>query len=174
MELLQAKAARCKPDGGNTTLSEAYKDETACGLISSRVNLTNNIDPLDDQIISGARIKINDLVFDESERINLSHEISSIHSYTLENLGSIKSFVDSYDSSIAELRIRSLLPIHKMCNVDDLWRDVGTEVDKLCVEKTKSRDGMPIDVADFEPEPGFILGLRALTNCLGNAWDDRF
>jgi hypothetical protein len=45
---------------------------------------------------------------------------------------------------------------------------VETEARSLCLAKLGQ------EASDLEPEPGFILGLRALTNCLGRVWAERF
>lgn len=168
MELLQVKAAGCEQGNGSTTMSDAYKDETACGLISSGVNLTGNFDPSSDFMVSGASLSINDLVFRAGERVELPHTMETITSYSLPDLNDIKQFAEHYDNSIAELRIRSLLPIRQLCDIDTLWGEVETEVRALCLAKVGQ------EASDLEPEPGFILGLRALSNTLGRLWAERF
>lgn len=165
---LQIKAADCGKGPANTTLSDAYKDETACGLISEGVNLSGDFDPRDDAMISGATLRINGLEFAFDERVVLPHNNEKIERYELFDLGSLKAFVSNYDSSIAELRIRNLFPIADLCKADSLWQEVETEIRSLCLAK------VGVDANDLEPEPGFILGLRALTNTLGRFWAERF
>ena len=168
MELLQVKAAGCAMGSGSTTLSEAYKDETACGLISTGVNLKGAFDPRDDVMVCGANLQINTLSFRANDRVILPHQLRRIESYELKDLEAIKTFVEDYDTSIAELRIRSLVPIRQLCDLDQLWGDLETEVRSLCLAKVGK------EPSDLEPEPGFVLGLRALTNCLGRQWAERF
>ena len=168
MEMLQIKAAGCKAGNASTTLSDAYKDETACGLISSGVNLVGDFDPRDDLIICGARLVVNNLSFNSGDRVELPHTMSRIERYELPDLDAVRVFVDHYDASIAELRIRSLIPIRQLCDLETLWSEVETEVRSLCLAKVGQ------EASDLEPEPGFILGLRALTNTLGRIWSERF
>jgi hypothetical protein len=168
MEMLQIKAAGCKAGNASTTLSDAYKDETACGLISSGVNLVGDFDPRDDLMICGARLVVNDLSFNSGDRVELPHTMSRIERYELPDLDAVRVFVDHYDASIAELRIRSLIPIRQLCDLETLWSEVETEVRSLCLAKVGQ------EASDLEPEPGFILGLRALTNTLGRIWSERF
>jgi len=168
MELLQVKAAGCDSGGGGTSLSDAYKNEAACGLISTGVNLSGDFDPRDDVMVCGANLQINTLSFSANERVEIPHQLRQIERYELKDLDAIKAFVEHYDASIAELRIRTLLPIRQLCDLDQLWGEVETEARSLCLAKVGQ------EASDLEPEPGFILGLRALTNCLGRAWAERF
>lgn len=168
MERMQIKASGCDAGNACTTLSDAYKDETACGLISSGVNLIGDFDPRDDVMVCGASLVVNDLHFACGDRVELPHTLSRIDRYELPDLDAIRTFVEHYDDSIAELRIGSLLPIGELCDLDTLWAEVETEVRSLCLAKVGQ------DAKDLEPEPGFILGLRALTNTLGRLWAERF
>jgi hypothetical protein len=168
MEMLQIKASSCDSGNASTTLSDAYKDETACGLISSGVNLIGDFDPRDDAMVSGASLRVNDLTFAAGDRVLLPHDMECIDRYDLSDLDSLHAFVDHYDASVGELRLRSLLPIRQLCDLDSLWSEVETEVRSLCLAKVGK------EACDLEPEPGFILGLRALTNTLGRLWAERF
>ena len=168
MEMLQVKSSGCESATASTTMSDAYKDETSCGLISSGVNLIGDFDPRDDVMICGAALTINDLTFNAGDRVDLPHAMTQIDRYELPDLEALRTFVDHYDASIAELRIRSLLPIRQLCDFDTFWAEVETEVRSLCLAKVGQ------EASDLEPEPGFILGLRALTNTLGRLWAERF
>jgi hypothetical protein len=168
LEALQVKSSGFSPSRANSTLSEAYKDETACGLISEGINLSGDFDPRDDHMISGAELKINGLEFNESDRVDIPHNTIKIERYELPSLDSIKQFVSNYDKSLAELRISNLLSIEQLCPIDTIWHEVETEVRSLCLAR------VGLDISDLEPEPGFILGLRALTNTLGRLWAERF
>lgn len=168
MELLQIKASACDPGSASTTLSDAYKDETACGLISSGVNLIGDFDPRDDVMVSGASLRVNELTFSATDRVLLPHDMARIDRYELSDFNALRAFVDHYDASIGELRIRSLLPIRQLCDLQRLWAEVETETRSLCLAKVGR------EACDLEPEPGFILGLRALTNSLGRLWAERF
>lgn len=168
MEMLQIKASGCEPGNASTTLSERYKDETACGLISSGVNLVGNFDPSADLMVCGATLVVNDLIFQASDRVELPHSMERIERYELPDLAAIQAFVDHYDESIAALRIRTLRPIRQLCDLNMLWPEVETEVRSLCLAK------VGLEASDLEPEPAFILALKALTNTLGRLWADRF
>ena len=158
MEMLQVKSSDCEATSASTTMSDAYKDETSCGLISSGVNLIGDFDPRDDVMVCGSPLTINDMTFDSGSRVVLPHSMTKIERYELPDLEALRTFVQHYDSSIAELRIRSLLPIRQLCDLETLWGEVETEVRSLCLAKVGQ------EASDLEPEPGFILGLRALTN----------
>lgn len=168
LEMIQIRASQCDSGRANTTLSGAFKDETACGLISKGVNLVGDFDPRDDAMISGSAMRINNLSFSAKDRVIIPHEISKIVSYELTDLSVLKEFVENYDSSLAGLRIANLLPISKLCDIESIWDDVEKQVRTLCLDK------VDIDASELEPEPGFILGLRALTNSLATLWAERF
>lgn len=168
LERLQIKAASSDQGRANTTLSDAYKDETACGLISKGVNLTGDFDPQNDDMISGTTLRINELEFSPEDRVIIPHNNARIQKYELPDISSLKTFVYSYDSSIAELRVRNLKPIEQLSLSNPLWQDVETEIRSLCLAK------IGLDANDLEPEPGFILGLRALTNTLGRIWAEHY
>ena len=167
-ELLQIKSSQCEQGRANTTLSDAYKDETACGLISEGVNLSGDFDPRDDHMICGSSLRVNNLIFNETSRVVIPHESARIERYELTDLEAIKQFVQAYDESLAELRIRNLSPISQLSSKGGLWQEVETEARSLCLAKVGQES------SDLEPEPGFILGLRALTNTLGRLWAERF
>ena len=168
MEMLQVKSSGCTASSASTTMSDAYKDETSCGLISTGVNLDGDFDPSDDVMICGATLTINDLTFNAGDRVELPHVMTKIEGYELPDLDALRTFVQHYDSSVAELRIRSLLPIRQLCDLDTLWDEVETQVRSLCLEKVDQ------EASELEPEPGFILGLKALTDTLGRLWAERF
>jgi len=168
LESLQLKASGCQEGRAATTLSEAYKDETACGLISEGVNLSGDFDPRDDVMVSGSNLRINSLEFGECDRVQIPHSVVQIERYELSDLCALKQFVLDYDATLAELRISNLLSVVQLCQLDSLWDQVETEVRSLCLAR------VGLDVSDLEPEPGFILGLRALSNTLGRLWAERF
>ncbi len=169
MEMLQIKASGCEQGPAPTTMSDAYKDETACGLISSGVNLDiGDLDPSEDFMVCGSTLLINDLTFQSGERVDLPHTIAKIERYELPDLDDLKRFVDNYDESLAELRIKAIMPIRQLCDMGALWSEVEVEIRALCRAKVGQ------EASNLEPEPGFILGLRALTNTLGRLWSERF
>jgi hypothetical protein len=171
LEAMQIKASGCQPGRAHSILSDDFKNETACGLISDRsegVKLTGDFDPRNDSMICGSRLEINGLVFNADDRVVIPHEITMIESYTLSDLGSLKTFINNYDTSLAELRIRTLLPVDKLCDLDSFWEQVETEIRALCLARVN------VDAHAHESEPGFILGLRAITNALGRLWAERF
>ena len=168
MEMLQVKASGYETGSAPTTMSEAYKDETCCGLISRGVNLVGEFDPCNDLMICGADLKVNNLTFSSTDRVSLPHSMEKIENYELVDINSIRTFVENYDSSMSQLQISGLLPVRQLCNLENLWPEVETEVRSLCLAKVGQ------EASDLEPEPGFILGLRALTNTLGRLWAERF
>jgi hypothetical protein len=122
-------------------------------------------------MISGSGLVVNDLIFNARDRVELPHTMERIERYELPDLDAVRVFVENYDASIAELRIRSLQPIRELCNLETLWAEVETEVCSLCLAKIPENG---LKASDLEPEPGFILGLRALTNTLGKIWAEGF
>ena len=171
MARLQQLSAGFAPGPAATTLSDAYKNETACGLISTGVNLKGDFDPRDELMFSGEQLEINGLSFGPTDRVNLAalpDADTLVSSYGLGSLEELKRFLTNYDAAIQSCRITGLQPVRRLCQLDTLWAEVETEVRSLCLE----RQGC--ERAELEPEPGFMLGLRALTNTLGRLWAERF
>ena len=66
LEVLQRKSAGFNDAidaAASTTLSDAYKDETACGLISLGKNLRGDFDPRDELMFAGEAMQINEQLF---------------------------------------------------------------------------------------------------------------
>lgn len=152
----------------STTLSDAFKDETACGLISKGLNLQGDFDPRDEVMIAGEQLIINGLVFNSLDRVSIPAEINSVESFSLGSLDELKKFTQNYDEAITNLRINTLLPIRKLMSMDSLWEDVETQVRAICLDRIKK------EISDLEPEPGFIIGLRALSTTLAKKWAEQY
>ncbi|MCT0203133.1 hypothetical protein [Synechococcus sp. CS-603] len=168
MERLQQLSAGLTISPASTTLSGAFKDETACGLISTGVNLKGDFDPRDELMFSGEMLEINGQSFGPTDRVAMLADDTLVSSYRLGSLDELKCFLENYDAAIKSCRITSLLPLRKLTQLDTLWADVETEVRSLCLQRVGG------ELAELEPEPGFILALRALTNTLGRQWADRY
>lgn len=151
----------------NTTLSNAFKDETACGLISKGVNLTGVFDPRKDRMFAGESLTINASTYDVLDRVT-EPEDGAVASYELTRLGELRRFIRNYDEALKMLDIKSLLPIAKLANITRLWPNVETEVRAICLERINK------DFEDLEPEPPFISGLKALTRVLSREWAERY
>jgi hypothetical protein len=151
-----------------TTLSQAFGDEIACGLISTGMNLLGSFDPRDEAMIAGEQLIINGLVFDSLDRVSLPPEMNSVESVAICSLNELKQFVQNYEEVVTTLSINTLLPIRKLAKMDSLWDDVETEVRAICLDRINR------DLSDLEPEPGFIIGLRALTTTLARKWAEEY
>lgn len=151
-----------------STLSNAFKDETACGLISNGINLQGDFDPRDEVMIAGEQLNINGMVFNALDRVKIPQDMTTVESFSLGSLDELKQFVKNYDESITNLRINSLLPIRKLSSLDTLWDEVETQVRAICLDRINK------EISDLEPEPGFIIGLRALSSTLARKWSEQF
>jgi hypothetical protein len=94
--------------------------------------------------------------------------MNSVESFALGSLDELKQFVRNYDDAIANLRINTLLPIRKLTAMDSLWDDVETQVRAICLDRVNK------EISDLEPEPGFIIGLRALATTLAKKWAEQY
>jgi hypothetical protein len=73
-----------------TTLSQAFGDEIACGLISKGMNLQGNFDPRDEVMIAGEQLIINGLVYNPLDRVSIPPEMNSVESFALGSLDELK------------------------------------------------------------------------------------
>ncbi|MFN9630326.1 MAG: hypothetical protein ACK59A_08875 [Cyanobacteriota bacterium] len=151
-----------------TTLSDAFKDETACGLISKGMNLQGDFDPRDEVMIAGEQLMINGLTFNALDRVSIPPEMNTIESFSLGGLDQLKQFVQNYDEAITNLRINTLLPIRKLTSMDSLWDEVEIQVRAICLDRINK------EISDLEPVPGFIIGLKALSTTLAKKWAEQY
>lgn len=171
MEMLQRQSAGFDINGkgaAGTTLSNAFKDETACGLISKGVNLKGDFDPRDEVMIAGEQLVINGQTFEPLDRVAIPPEMNTVESFALGRLTELQRFVQNYDDALTNLRINTLLPIRKLISMDSLWGEVETQVRAICLERINK------EISDLEPEPGFLIGLRALNHTLARHWAEQF
>jgi len=171
MEVLQRQSAGFEANGkgtAGTTLSDAFKDETACGLISKGINLKGDFDPRDEVMFSGEELVVNGQIFNALDRVNLPQEMNTVESFTLGSLTELRNFVKNYDEALTNLKISTLLPIRKLAANENFWDEVQTQVRAICLERINK------EISDLEPEPGFIIGLRALSNTLARQWAEQF
>lgn len=171
MEELQRRSSgfvESRQGAAPTTLSNAFKDETACGLISKGVNLQGNFDPRKDLMFSGEELVINGITFGPLDRIEIPNNINLLDSYELGGLTELRKFVSNYDEALGSAKISSLLPIRKLISLDSLWDDVATQAQAFAQGEVGK------EIGDLEPEPAFVMGLRALITILAREWAERF
>jgi hypothetical protein len=171
MEMLERKSAGFDPTSkgaARSTLSHAFKDETACGLISTGMNLHGDFDPRDELMFAGEELIINDLSFNSLDRVRIPPDMTTVDTFEIVSLTELQSFVQNYDEALGHLRITTLLPIRKLISLDSLWDEVETQVRAICLQRINK------EINDLEPEPAFIIGLRALGNVLARQWSDKY
>jgi hypothetical protein len=151
-----------------TRLSNAFNDETACGLISNGVVLKSELEPAYDPMIAGEQLIINDLLFNTLDRVSIPAEMNSVDSFSLGNLNELKQFVQNYDAAISNLGIKSLLPIRNLLSMKSIWEDVEIQVRAICLGYINK------EINKQTIEPAFIIGLRALHTALVKEWAERF
>jgi hypothetical protein len=108
------------------------------------------------------------LDFNTLDRVIIPAEMTSIESFALGSLDELKQFAQNFDDAITNLSINTLLPIRKLAKMDSLWDDVETEIRSICLDRINK------NVSGLEPEPGFIIGLRALTTTLARKWAEEY
>jgi hypothetical protein len=169
MEAIQAMSAGFAEASSNatTTLSNAFKDETACGLISKGVKLKGVFDPRKDRMFAGESLNINGRTYGALERVTEPEE-GTVTSYELANTDELKRFITNYDVALKKLQLTSLLPIAKLTTPTKLWSEIETEIRKACLERVDK------EFNDLEPEPPFISGLKALSRVLSREWAERY
>lgn len=170
MQAIQAMSAGfAEASGSNatTTLSNAFKDETACGLISKGVNLKGVFDPRKDRMFAGESLNINGRIYGALERVTEPEE-GTVATYELASTDELKRFIANYDEALRKLQLTSLLPVAKLTNSTRLWSEIDTEIRKACLERVDK------EFNDLEPEPPFISGLKALSRVLSRDWAERY
>jgi hypothetical protein len=144
-----------------TTISKDLKDESALGLISLGRSIEHEPN-IEDSFIAGEAVTIGDKVYTPSERITLNNLKANIgSSYQVDKgLGNLRAFVHDFNTIVSEME--SLLPINELEPNDTLlWTEVRRNIEDECAEFKKLTDARNID-----PEPPFIIGLKALLKAL--------
>lgn len=170
MEAIQSMSAGFAEGSGSnasTTLSNAFKDETACGLISKGVNLKGVFDPRQDRMFAGESLTINSSTYGALDRVT-EPEDGTVKTYELASTDELKRFISNYDEALNKLQLTSLLPITKLTKSTRLWSEIETEIRKACLERVDK------EFNDLEPEPPFISGLKAFTRVLSREWAERY
>jgi hypothetical protein len=170
MEAIQAMSAgfaESSSSNAPTTLSDAFKDEAACGLISKGVKLKGVFDPRKDRMFAGEGLTINSKTYGALERVTEPEE-GTVGTYELANTDELKRFITNYDEAIRKLQLTSLLPIGKLTATTRLWSEIETEIRKACLQR------IDMEFNDLEPEPPFITGLKALSHVLAREWAERY
>ncbi|WP_295535797.1 cell division protein FtsA [Synechococcus sp. UW140] len=151
----------------STTLSDKFKDETACGLISKGVKLKGLFDPRQDRMFAGECLTINGSSYGALDRVTEPDD-GTVKTYELTSTDELNHFVSNYDAALKKLQLTSLLPISKLSMPSSLWSNIETEIRKNCLERIDK------EFNDLEPEPPFITGLKALSRVLSREWAERY
>ena len=170
MEAIQTMSAGFSEGIGSnahTTLSDAFKDETACGLISKGVKLKGLFDPRQDRMFAGENLIINGSSYGVFDRVT-EPEDGTVKNYELLSTDELKRFITNYDVALKKLQFKSLLPISKLSMPSNLWSNIETEIRKSCLERIDK------EFNNLEPEPPFITGLKALSRVLSREWAERY
>lgn len=170
MEVIQTMSAGFSEsliNNAPTTLSDAFKDETACGLISKGVKLRGLFDPRQDRMFAGENLIINGNSYGTLDRVT-EPEDGTVKTYELASTDELKHFITNYDLALKKLQLTSLLPISKLSTPSSLWSNIETEIRKNCLERIDK------EFNDLEPEPPFITGLKALSRVLSQEWAERY
>jgi hypothetical protein len=150
-----------------TTLSNAFKDETACGLISKGLNLKGVFDPRQDRMFAGEKLNINEKIYEVLDRVT-DPEVGTVKSYKIAETNELRRFIKNFDDALRSLQITSLIPISKITDSTRLWPEIETEMRAICLERVDK------EFSDIEPEPPFISGLKALSRVLSREWSERY
>ena len=101
MEAIQSMSAGFAEGSGSnasTTLSNAFKDETACGLISKGVNLKGVFDPRQDRMFAGESLTINSSTYGALDRVT-EPEDGTVKTYELASTDELWASPGFEDSS---------------------------------------------------------------------------
>jgi hypothetical protein len=150
-----------------TFLSAVQGDEIAYGLISREVSLKSAAPNHADAMIAGEDLIINGKLFQALDRVSPLPSEDIVTSFELSNLKELRSFVVNYDKAIEVLQINSLLPIHELMSMNELWDEVEITARSYCLERVDR------SVCRAGVIPAFLIGLQALLNVLAKEWAGR-
>ncbi|BAZ91177.1 hypothetical protein [Cylindrospermopsis raciborskii] len=163
-------AAKLPQTDQPTLLSQNPKDEAACGLVLRERRLRglgrNDRDP----IIAGEDCIINGQTFDYHDRLNFRSDIST---YQI-SFNQLKLFLNSFHTSLDELRIEGVKPLETYQvkeNLDDPDPDYNAKLWRATERELRNDlNSIRGSIEDIRQEPPFIMALKALLRVLGKEW----
>jgi hypothetical protein len=171
LEGILTKASLLKANPDNLTLSPSPKQE-ACGGLVVRGD-GEKLKNLEQKEIGypflAEQCVINGQKFEPQERLELLENWEKIEEFSISSFNELTSYIDNFNAIITAEKIQEIDPLRNFDKggqfkmTEDLKTLLQTKVTQACLRKK-------VSVAEFEPEPPFLIALRCLVGVLAEQW----
>ena len=167
--LTKSSGLRSNPD--LMTLSPAPKDEACGGLVvlPDGEKLKGMDQKQADYPFLGEACKINGQNFMADQRLELADSWENIEDFRVTSFKEIEDYIKNFNDIIKDERIQEVDSLRNFGKgglfslTDDVRTLLETSVTQACLRKKGS-------VAEFEPEPAFLITLKCLVGVLADQW----
>jgi hypothetical protein len=153
------------------TVSTKYKEEACGGLavLPGETRLKGLDKKQKDYPFWGETCTINGKIFTAEQRLELEESWEKIDEFRINSFYELERYIDNFNAIIADESIEEIDPLRNFGQgglfkmTDNLKILLQRSVTKACLRKKGS-------VAEFEPEPSFLLTLRCFVGVLADQW----
>ncbi|MEB3119661.1 MAG: hypothetical protein VKL41_00375 [Snowella sp.] len=164
-------ASKLRANPSFMTLSPSPKEEACGGLVvlSNKTKLKGLEQKQEDFAFLGEACEINGQSFTADQRLNLPGSWENIEDFRITSFNELEKYVANFNAIITDKKIEEIDPLRNFGQgglfslTNDLRTLLQTSVTQACLRKNGP-------VAEFEPEPPFLLILRCFVGVLADQW----
>jgi hypothetical protein len=153
------------------TLSPAPKDEACGGLVVSPdgEKLKGLEQDEEDYPFLGEACKINGQDFTADQRLELADSWENIEDFRVTSFKEIEDYIKNFNDIIKDKKIQEIDPLRNFSQggLFSLTDNVRTLLERSVTQACLRKRG---PVAEFEPEPPFLITLKCLVGVLADQW----
>ncbi|BFM40498.1 hypothetical protein [Synechocystis sp. LKSZ1] len=169
--LTQASGSRINPEEDLVKLSPQPKEEACGGLVvlPNGQKLTGWQEARKESIFAGEVCVINGQTFEPNQRFDLNRNWETIEEFRVESFNELERYLKNFNAVIADQQLEEIESLRHFGKgglftmSDDLRNLLQKSVTQACIHKAGP-------IAEFEPEPPFLLTLRCFIGILANQW----
>jgi hypothetical protein len=153
------------------TLSPAPKDEACGGLVvpPDGEKLKGLEQDEEDYPFLGEACKINDQYFTADQRLELADSWENIEDFRVTSFKEIEDYIKNFNDIIKDKKIQEIDPLRNFGQggLFSLTDNVRTLLERSVTQACLRKRG---PIAEFEPEPPFVITLKCLVGVLADQW----
>jgi hypothetical protein len=165
------KASGLKSSPEVMTLSPAPKDEACGGLVVSPdgEKLKGLDQDQEDYPFLGEACKINGQDFTADQRLELADSWENIEDFRVTSFKEVEDYIKNFNDIIKDKKIQEIDPLRNFGQggLFSLTDNVRTLLEKSVTQACLRKRG---PIAEFEPEPPFLITLKCLVGVLADEW----
>jgi hypothetical protein len=154
-----------------TIFSNNPGDEVSCGLVfpTDGESLIGWPQKNKDHLFLGEDCKINGQIFTADQQLKIDENWKTIDYFRITSFSELERYISNFNSIIKDKKIEEIDPLRnfidgELLTINESLRRLSRDsVTDACLKKQGS-------VAEFEPEPPFLLTLRCFVGVLADQW----